>query len=194
MEVKVSQSQFDRIANQMEREFGKIKKGEEEAHAMMLFPMEGNMLKVHRAHQDSNSRRAIEAIVLALFQIQSYLTDDEYDLDRFRSEENERLLQTLLLSFDPFTSKDVKKLLEKVSFDLESTEALKELYEEPVRCLLKIKESVEFWCRKMGSDGYFQFLENTVGGAVKRDQKMDFGVSVPGMEMPKKFGLFGKRR
>ena len=50
MEVKVSQYQFNRIGSQMEREYGKIRKGEEDAHMMLLFPMEGNMLKVHRAH------------------------------------------------------------------------------------------------------------------------------------------------
>ena len=86
MEVKVSQYQFNRIGSQMEREYGKIRKGEEDAHMMLLFPMEGNMLKVHRAHPESNGRRAIEAIVITLFQIQSYLSDDEYDLDSFRSE------------------------------------------------------------------------------------------------------------
>ena len=40
MEVKVSQYQFNRIGSQMEREYGKIRKGEEDAHMMLLFPME----------------------------------------------------------------------------------------------------------------------------------------------------------
>ncbi len=194
MEVKVSQYQFDRISGQMEREYGRIRKGEEDAHMMMLFPMEGNMLKVHRAHPESNGRRAIEAIVLTLFQIQSYLSDDEYNLDSFRSAENERLVQALLMAFDPFTNRDIRTALEKASFDLSSTEALKELYGEPVRCLLKIKDSVELWSRERGQDGYFHFIENTIGTTVKRDQKMDFTVEVPGVEMKKKFQLFGKKR
>lgn len=194
MEVKVSQYQFDRIGSQMEREFGKIRKGEEDAHMMMLFPMEGNMLKVHRAHPESNGRRAIEAIVITLFQIQSYLSDDEYNLDSFRSAENERLVQALLMAFDPFTNRDIRTALEKASFDLSSTEALKELYGEPVRCLLKIKDSVELWSRERGQDGYFRFIENTIGTTVKRDQKMDFTVEVPGVEMKKKFHLFGQKR
>lgn len=184
MEVKVNQSQFDRISGQMEREFGKIKKGQENDHAMMLFPMESNMLKVHRAYPESNSRRAIEAIVITLFEIQGYLSDDEYDLERFQSAENERLVQALLMAFDPFTNRDIREGLEEASVDLGSTEALGELYGEPVRCLLKIKESVEFWCKKMGSDGYFQFIENSMGGMVKRDQEMDFAVILPGGEMP----------
>ena len=181
MEVKVSQYQFNRIGSQMEREYGKIRKGEEDAHMMLLFPMEGNMLKVHRAHPESNGRRAIEAIVITLFQIQSYLSDDEYDLDSFRSEENERLVQALLMAFDPFTNREIRTALEEASVDLGSMEVLKELYGEPVRCLLKIKDSVELWSRERGADGYFRFIENTIGAAVERDQKMNFAVAVPGL-------------
>lgn len=181
MEVKVSQYQFNRIGSQMEREYGKIRKGEEDAHMMLLFPMEGNMLKVHRGHPESNGRRAIEAIVITLFQIQSYLSDDEYDLDSFRSEENERLVQALLMAFDPFTNSEIRTALEEASVDLGSMEALKELYGEPVRCLLKIKDSVELWSRERGVDGYFRFIENTIGAAVERDQKMNFAVAVPGL-------------
>ena len=181
MEVKVSQYQFNRIGSQMEREYGKIRKGEEDAHMMLLFPMEGNMLKVHRGHPESNGRRAIEAIVITLFQIQSYLSDDEYDLDSFRSEENERLVQALLMAFDPFTNSEIRTALEEASVDLGSMEVLKELYGEPVRCLLKIKDSVELWSRERGVDGYFRFIENTIGAAVERDQKMNFAVAVPGL-------------
>ena len=54
--------QFERIYSQMEKEFGKIYKGNEEEYAMLLFPMEGNALKVHRAYPASNSRRLREAM------------------------------------------------------------------------------------------------------------------------------------
>ena len=51
----------------MEREFGKIRNGEEETYAMLLLPMEGNVLKIHREFPESNSRRLREAIALAVF-------------------------------------------------------------------------------------------------------------------------------
>ena len=53
----------------MEREFGKIRKGEEETYAMLLLPMEGNVLKIHREFPGANSRRLREAIALALFDV-----------------------------------------------------------------------------------------------------------------------------
>ena len=59
---KMQQYQFEKIYSQMEREFGKIKKGEEEAHSLILFTMESNALKIHRSDLKANSRRMREAI------------------------------------------------------------------------------------------------------------------------------------
>lgn len=47
----------------------KIRKGEEGTYAMLLLPMEGNALKIHREFPESNSRRLREVIALVLFDI-----------------------------------------------------------------------------------------------------------------------------
>ena len=47
--------QFERIYSQMEKEFGKMKKGEEEVYSMLLFPLEGTVLKVHREFPSSTA-------------------------------------------------------------------------------------------------------------------------------------------
>ena len=62
----MNQYQFEQIARQMEKKYGKIRNGEEGQHEMLLFPMESNLLKTHRKHPDANSRRLEEAILLAL--------------------------------------------------------------------------------------------------------------------------------
>ena len=76
--------QFEKIYSQMERKFGKIRKGEEETYAMLLLPMEGNVLKIHREFPESNSRRLREAIALALFDIKGNYSREKYDTDNFR--------------------------------------------------------------------------------------------------------------
>ena len=43
----------------MEREFGKIRKGEEETYAMLLLPMEGNVLKIKPVIAIDNGEVAI---------------------------------------------------------------------------------------------------------------------------------------
>ena len=90
----------------MEQRYGRIHKGDEEVHAMMLFPMESNLLKVHRRHPDSNSRRLKEAICLTLHTINGYLTDEQPDVKGFENPDNLRLRDAMLYSFDPFTNDD----------------------------------------------------------------------------------------
>ena len=70
--------QFEKIYSQMESKFGKIRMGEEETYAMLLLPMEGNVLKIHREFPESNSRRLREAIALALFDIKGNYSTEEY--------------------------------------------------------------------------------------------------------------------
>lgn len=40
--------QFEKIFSQMTKDFGRMRKSDEENCSMLLFPMEGNALKTHR--------------------------------------------------------------------------------------------------------------------------------------------------
>lgn len=180
--MKVNQYQFDNIGRQMEREFGKIRRGDEEEYTMIFFPMESNLLKVHRINPASNSRRLLEAISLVLFQIKSNVTGEAYDLDSFRSEDNEKLAHALLMAFDPFTNEEIRTGLGLEGLDdLEDKKTLKEYYAIPVMCILRIKESVETFGKHLGSDGYFEFIEGHMGAEIPDDEEFDFGVVMPGM-------------
>ena len=95
----------------MEKEFGKMKKGEEEIYSMLLLPLEGNVLKVHRGFPASNSRRLREAIALVLFDIKERYTGEKQDTDKFRNEDNERLEEALRMAFDPCVNEDIKEIL-----------------------------------------------------------------------------------
>ena len=46
-----------KIYSQMERKFGKTRKGEEDTCAMLRLLMEGNVLKIYREFPESNSHR-----------------------------------------------------------------------------------------------------------------------------------------
>lgn len=147
--------QFERIYSQMEKEFGKIKKGNEEEYMMQLSMLEGNVLKIHREDPNANSRRLREAIALVLFDIKSHYTNDTYDVEDFRNEENEKLEKALLKVFDPFSNEEIK---ENIGNDFKE-EQLFEYYRVWVMCLLRIKESIDTWEKRMGSNGYFLFIE-----------------------------------
>ena len=173
--------QFEKIYSQVEREFGKIRKGEEETYAMLLLPMEGNVLKIHREFPESNSRRLREAIALALFDIKGNYSRENYDTDNFRNKENERLEKALLMAFDPYTNNEIMELLkEQFQMDMLSQEQVKEYYKFPVMCLLRIKESIDTWEKRSGSDGYFDFIEGYMGKEIKGND-MNFSIMGAGV-------------
>ena len=168
--------QFERIFSQMGKEFGKIKRGEEDSYSMLMFPMEGNALKIHRKFPLSNSRRLREAIALVLFDIKEKYTGEENDTSEFRNEDNERLEKALLMAFDPYTNKDIMEVLKKQFRINELTqEILKKYYKNPVMSLLRIKESVDTWEKQLGMDGYFNFIEDFIGSQVTGN-KMEFTI------------------
>lgn len=170
-ESVMQQYQFERIYSFMEKEFGKIKSGQEQQHEQMLFPMESNLLKVYRSDPASNSRRLKEAIALALFDIRSKYSGEEFALDKFRNKDNEKLEYALLMTFDPFTNEKIKESLASVSeLDLTDVTQLHDFYAEAVICMLRIKESIDLWEKKMGSNGYFQVLENMIGAVIKGNE------------------------
>ena len=174
----MQQYQFERIYGQMEKEFGKIKMGEEEDHIMLLFPMEGNVLKIHRKNPDSNSRRLREAIALVLFDIKARYTNEVISVDRFRDENNEKLEKALLMAFDPFTNEEIHAVMtEEMGVDLEDLDSLHSYYAEPVKCMLRIKESIDTMEKRLGANGYFDFIEGYMGAEVVGDE-MKFSILV----------------
>ena len=181
--MKINQYQFDRICSQTEHEFGKIRKGEEDQYTLFFFPLEGNLLKVHRNNPASNSRRLLEAISLVLFQIKSNLTGEEYDLDSFRSEDNEKLAHALLMTFDPFTNEELRAALGQEALNaLEDKDTLRKYYAIPVMCILRIWESVETFGKHLGADGYFEFIEQHMGTEVAYDEEFQYAVVLPDTE------------
>lgn len=160
--------QFEKIYAQMEKEFGKIRKGEENAYSMLLLPLESNALKVHRMNPNSNSRRLREAIALALFDIKMYYSGENIDIEKFRNEDNEKLEKALLMAFDPFTNKEVMAAFARQNQTEEpSQDLLHQYYKLPVLCLLRIKDSIDLWEKNAGADGYFNFIEGHMGAEIQ---------------------------
>ena len=178
--MKVNQYQFDNICRQMEKEFGKVRKGEENQYLYFLFPIESNLMKTHRRFPASNSRRLLEAIPLALFCLKRNMSGEDYELDRFWSEDNERLVHAILMAVDPLTNEELAAVFQENGVkDLNDREMLKDIYTIAIMCILRIKESVELFVQQLGSNGYFDFLESTIGMELPQNDEYDFSVMLP---------------
>ncbi|MCM1161417.1 MAG: hypothetical protein NC412_09350 [Roseburia sp.] len=165
--------QFEKIYSEMEKDFGKIKSGDENAHSIMLFPLEGNALKIYKSYPSSNSRRLREAIALVLFRLKENYTGINYDTSKFRNEDNCRLETALLMAFDPLTNPEVKEAISADSdFDISDLSQLRNYYKEPIICLLRIKESIDTWEKRNGANGYFDFIEQYMGQQINGDEML----------------------
>lgn len=178
--MRVDQYQFDNICRQMEKEFGKVKKGEEDQYVTFLYTIESNLLITHQRYPASNSRRLLEAIPLALFQLKSNMTGEVYELDRFWSEDNDRLVHALLMAFDPLTNETIASAFRVNGIVvLDDPDMLKSVYAVSIMCILRIKESVEFFVQELGSDGYFDFLEENMKMDIDQEEELHFTVMLP---------------
>lgn len=185
----MNQAQFEMIIRRMEQRYGRMHKGDEEAHAMVLFAMEGNLLKTHRKHPESNSRRLKEAICLTFHRVNGYLNGKQDDVTKFESTENLLLRDALLQAFDPFTREEIRDVMcGDGGLDLNDRQALENYFEEPIRCIRRIYDSVEHWEKESGSNGYFVFIENWMGSKIPYDDKMDYSVQL-GAESIERLGL-----
>lgn len=179
---------LERISSRMAKEFGTIPKSDEEEYSFLLYPMEGNLLKLHRKDSLGNGRHAIDAIHMCLLKIDGYINGIEYDYDRFITDENRAFLEGLLASFDPFTNQEIFTIANK-TYDLNSSDDLKKYFETPVKCLLRIEKSIELWTKELGVNGYFKFIEEQMGHLVEKDDKMNYTLMLKSMDDFEKLGI-----
>lgn len=170
----MNQYQFERVINRMEKRYGKIKKGREQEFESFLMPMELNLMNTHRAHPSANSLRMLEAVPLVFHEIEGRMTGQAADVSAFETEDNRPLKEALLMSFDPETNPEVSAAMEENGVGFDRTDEI--FYMVPVKCMLRILDSVKMWQKNLGSDGYFHFLEEILGEAIGDTEKMNFFV------------------
>lgn len=175
----MNEYQFQQVARRMEQRYGKMKKNEEEGYSMLLFPMESNLLKIYRKNPEANSRRLEEAILLAMHDVEGRITGERKDTVDYENKENMKLKEALMASFDPFTNEEIRTILEKDrGIELNDKNELSAYYKEPVICMLRIKDSVETWLKRNGSNGYFTFLEDWMGIKIPNDDIMNYSIVI----------------
>ncbi|HJV18206.1 MAG TPA: hypothetical protein VJ546_12680 [Bacillales bacterium] len=170
--IMIDSYKLDRISTRMAKNFGTIPKGQEDRYAYILSAMEGNLMKLHRQDPNRSGRRALTAIQMALLTVDGYIKQVEYDFSSHAIPENQALLHGLLMSFDPFTNREVRGVVmeETNSFDANK------YFEIPIKCLLRIEKSIKLWTNDLGPNGYFTFIENHMGHMIERDDKMNFAI------------------
>jgi len=178
---KVNSYKFHQVASVMKKEFGSIRKGEEDDCLFDLLPIEEAILKfsMNPAHKGINDARVMEAIKLCLFRIRGYLAGVSYDCGKLVEPKSVELADYLSKTFDPFLVEEIRAIASE-HYGIEKNEGLRSFFEIPVKCLLRILDSVEDWSR-MGVRGYLEFIMNTIGSQIDLDdEKVRFYIRVRG--------------
>ena len=80
------------------------------------------------------------------------------------------------MAFDPFTNEEVQVIMAgNKKGDLKDPEFLRSYYAELVICLLRIRNSIDSWEKRMGDNGYFDFIESYMEAEITGDE-MKFSV------------------
>ena len=168
---------FEKIVKRMGDEFGRIERGQEDPYNPLFFVIESNVLKVHRNNPKANSRSFREALLLALHTLNMRLNGIQDDLSPFETPENKEMLHALLFAFDPYANEELAVLVKKDAaihvnvdeIDDYPPDYLRLYYTVPVKCMIRLVDSIDTWVKALGSDGYFMSIEATVGKKVKKD-------------------------
>ena len=177
MQKRVKPYDLERISARLAKVYGKIYKGEEEGHAIMLSVMEGNMLKIYRKHGNITGENAVRAVRICLMKVDGMLNDTEYDFFNVIDEDDQMLVHALCMSYDPATNDELKDALAEI-MDLNDKETMKKYLEEPVKCLARIEKSIEMWTKVNGKTGYFDFISQQIGQMTKGEE-LKYAVRLP---------------
>ena len=167
--------QFNQIIRTMKNEHPLMEKGEERRYELFLERIERQIFLVRKKYDSASSIRATEAICLVLFKIKGYLTDKEFDTSNFENEDNLRIRDAILNAIDPFTNKKIADNIAKegITVDIANKEFVSAYFELYIKCLLRLYDSMQFWIKDRGSDGYFSFLMDTVAPFWSEDESED---------------------
>jgi len=175
MSKKVDSYLLSRNFARAAQTFGTIKAGEEELYHPLLSSIESNLLRVYRTHPTRlNNHDMLDALHLCSLQINGYIHGITYDFGKYLNANTAPLLNALLMAIDPYTRPEIYAAAEQL-YDLDTSDGKSNYFEIPVKCLLRIGKSVEFWTANRDRHGYFTMLEEYIGALVQGEE-MDFAV------------------
>lgn len=160
MEVKeLSNYDMSRVISRARKEFGTIKKGTEELYDPGLNYLEREIYSIYKdiPITDFELREVIEMII---YDLKGKIERKRFDYSKIRDEKKQEFSRRLELLFNPFENDNLKADLRNVN--LERKEDLQAMFTFPIKCLLRIYDSIEFWHKQKGINGYYRMLEEYV--------------------------------
>ena len=149
--------QLERLLKRIRKEFGYIKQGDEDSYLEGLYAFENN-LSVLSNRYGLNSRQ-LEKIVKAWIVIMyGYYRDSHYDLSSTIDDDLIEMTKPLIYNSNPYINDDLKEQFLKDHPDADLLKDKESIYTMNFRLLGRVLDSIQFWNKEYGSNGYLTYL------------------------------------
>ena len=151
---KLIEYDMKRVIARAKKEFGIIVRGTEEDYNPQLNNLEHVIYFTY--YENPISEYELKMIIeMIIYDLKSIIDNIKYDYNDIRDKKLIKFSKAIQKYFNPKLNKDIK-------LTDEANNNLKEVFTFPIKCLLRIYDSIDFWHNKYGTNGYFRMLEKYV--------------------------------
>ena len=143
-----------RVISRARKDFGFIVKGTENDYNPQLDYIEHKIYEVYKEIpiSDHSLQKVIEIFI---YDLKGIIENKTYDYNDIATSDEIKFSKELEMLFNPF-------LNEKIIINDSAKENIKDLFIFPIKCLLRIHDSIDFWHNVYGINGYYKMLEEMV--------------------------------
>lgn len=157
----IDKRKLNKMLRNIKKEFGTIKHGEESYYEEGLFAFENN-LYIQSQMYGLNSRQIKDIVMVWIVKLYGLYHDTDYDLSYTIDEDLIEMTKPLVYNCNPYINEELKKefIQDHPDEDIDTPEMKRRNYEMNFRLLQRILESIEFWNKEYGSNGYLDYLSH----------------------------------
>lgn len=157
----IDKRKLNKMLRNIKKEFGTIKHGEESYYEEGLFAFENN-LYIQSQMYGLNSRQIKDIVMVWIVKLYGLYHDTDYDLSYTIDEDLIEMTKPLVYNCNPYINEELKKefMQEHLDDDINTPEMKRRNYEMNCRLLQRILDSIEFWNKEYGSNGYLDYLSH----------------------------------
>lgn len=159
--ISLNEYKINKICNDIKLKFGIIQSSEQILYSKYIKCMELNLMQIHHINPAIyTSRKALEAINYCLITLYSKITNISYNFCNYINSENEIFINILIQSYDCKENIDLLNALTNESINIEEYQNSANVLSVIIKCLLKLKDTIEYLLKKSGFNGYFLLLND----------------------------------
>lgn len=123
-----------------------------------MLAIENNVYVLSKRYQ-VNGREILKILEIAIAMLYASYHHEEYNYEDIASEDIIYLAHIIAHNLNGYVNEELKEqFLQENHVDMNDPSIRKRMFSMSIICLVRVKESVEFWMKKWGSEGYITYI------------------------------------